>query len=397
MKLRSAASGAWGLLAQALSLTATFLPVAFQRSDALVVLVTFAAIATVVTPVMSLAAQVRIPAIVSAFNLRVQVIATTIACLIGGVAVFALVFFLESSWGAFGGLGPLVLASLCVSQAFFTLVYALLVRRGVYRDMMLGRLAYAAATLLFTAGVIATSGDGLYLCVAAAGGYIVGAFVSILMLRRTRSARPRRVGPRRMAMLAIRSARRSSALTVSLTIGAFAGQVGALVTPTLGDLSAAWALMMRVMSGFQTLGVVIIGSSVDARISAAARAKDAQAVRSSSRAAVLIGVGIGLLGAVVSVALAVILGATSRADSDFLVFLFAGLGFVGASIALAPIGRILGLVGRPAMRLLWDSLRCLMMMPALLLPTRGALAVLTVAGLLSFASYLALLKRDQSI
>lgn len=385
----------WGLLAQALSLASTFLPVFFQRSDALVVLVTSTAIATIVTPVMSLAAQVRIPSARTALSALMQTRASFATSAVFGVLV------LVSAWAIGDGMGvtqsgytAAVIAALCVSQSIFTIGYSILVRDGTYRNMMLARLAYAGTTFALTFWIVLEDGDGLALCIAAAGGYATGFLVAQLLRRRLPRPVKRQVPLRFFLHHLWRAFSGSLALTLSMTIGALAGQIGALVTPLLGSIAGAWALLIRVMSGFQTLGVVVIGSSIDARIASAARSRDDTALARAIRVANLVGAAVGTVGVLVSFVAVVGAEDAILRDPMFLSLVFALIGFVGSSIVLAPIGRILGLVGRPVLRLAWDSLRCAALAPALLIAEPASImTVLALGGLVSLISYYVLLRR----
>ncbi|WP_448719864.1 hypothetical protein [Microbacterium natoriense] len=387
-------NGSWGVLAQGFSLASTFLPVILNRSDALILLVAFTAIATIVTPGMSLAAQVRLPSIRTEFGTSVQTYASLITCGLGGILV------LVCAWGIGIALGSnqsaiaaLVLAALCVAQVLFSIGFALLVRRSSYRDMMLTRLAYAFATLVLTVWVTFAQGDGLGYCLAATGGYLTGFVVALLMLRKTPvGSRTRRLTLRTLSLQCLGAMRRSVALSVSLTIGAAAGQIGALVTPALGPLAGPWALAIRVMGGFQTLGGVVIGSNVDSRISTAARARDSYALHRSVRSAWIAGAMTGLA-SVFAVAGTAFFTSTMIPGTLIAFFSAAAVGFIGTNVVLAPVGRILGLVGRPSRRLLWDCVRCAMFAPALLVPKPElVMSVLTAAGIISLVSYFFLVR-----
>lgn len=385
-------AGGLGLLAQVFTLGATFLPIAWGAGEGLVVLVVATAVATIATPALSLAAQYRLPVAPNARDLMSGVVSSALACVVGAAIVAVVTFAVallsnsDQPWAWAAAVG-----GLSAAQAAFTIAMGVLVRANSYAGMMRARLAYGVTTFAATVAALLLGGSGLALCAAAAAGFVVGATLAtsdaVANLRARKMNRPgwkmREAGA---------YAWDARTLAASATVGAVAGQLGALVTPGLGPLSVAWATAIRVMSGFQTIGAVVVGAAIDTQLSRAVRTSDATTASAVSRRATLAGLGLGVVsvGAAV-VAIVWVAGGDSMRD---LAFLTAVILYCGTNVALAPIGRALGLLGQPRVRLMWDTARCAIFGVAFLLPAPTlVLLAFGLGGVLGYISYAILLRR----
>lgn len=382
----------WGLLSQALTLVATFLPVVWGVGDALVILVVSTAVSTVLTPFATLAAQYRLPISDSAGQLSMRTLVSALFAL-GTAAVVGMAIWLggsvvniddASGWA-------LAIGLLTLTQCAFTIVVALLIRVNSYPALMHSRLAYGFGTFGFTVAALLLGGGGLHLVAAVAGGYLVGSLTGFaLILRR---ARKHAMGRPALALRGGgRYAWESRTLAVSGAIGALAGQIGAIATPLLGPLSVPWAAVVRTTSGFQTVGVVVVGSAIDSEFARAIRNREHRAALTVVRRANMLGLAL----AVPAAAAAVAAGAftTSTAFEPLWIIAIAIVAYAGANTALAPIGRLLGLAGSPRLRLLWDVARCVGFGASLFVPSPWAIVLsFGLCSALALASYVLLVRR----
>lgn len=375
-----------GLVAQGFTLLASLLPVMFGRVDTLVTIVTLSAVSAILLAGASLAANQLIPVEVDTRATLERIGASTYWVLAAGVvialAASGIAQLTTGDWVNGASLGLLT-----ASNAAFIVVLAVLVWRKDFRGVMTTRLVYGvgAATLTLMA-CVADAPAAAYLCaLALAYVFAVAAVVRRHLrlwsagLSAIRLARP----DRRIEIVT-----RSTALVGALTTSAAASQAGALATPLLGPLSGAWAIVVRIMGGFQTLGAQIIGVSIDIRLASAVRSRDRQRTGRIVWTSSLLALCTGLTGGVIAVLCA---GLLVDVPPPSILFDVGAACFAAGQIALSPIGRSLGFIGPHWVRLIWEIVRLAATVAALIcFKDLSLILALAALSVLSFASYWAL-------
>jgi len=382
-----------GLAAQGFTLASTLLPIAFGDADALVLVVTAGALATVVTPALTMAAQHRLPVLDSVARVRSSVRAVATLAPIGASGVLLATFLiLQLSQTP----NPLQLAALiagiALTQSLFLYSLSLLTREDRPTILLAARLLYGVTLFLATLAVALAGGSGEAYCVATIAAYLV--VLLCLGIWRVHSIASVLSAP---VMTFIRDTRDelidSRMLVVSTSLGTLGGQVGALVTPTLGQFATSWAVAIRLMSGFQTLGSQTVGPLVDVRVARSLRARDHSAFSRQVRTANFLGLVIGV-GFVFACALALALTDALPRSGELVPFIAGAILFCGTGVALTPSARILGLAGKPSARLAWDSFRFAGGAAILLIPSATLqLWSLAALGLAIYVAYLSIVRR----
>ena len=379
--------GLAGLFAQGATLGASFTPLFWGRTEALVVLVVATAAASSLIPLLSLAASHTLPTFRDARTVdrRVRVVMIWTAGWVAlGAVAGTVVFVLPSGDRALGAV-IFAAAVLAGGQTLFTVALAVLARRGDFAIAMRVRLVYGVVALALTLGATVTDAAPALYVLAIAGGYY-GALTILVASRTRRAIQLLRGDGERSARLLFDALRGTWRLVLALTTGAVAGQVGALVTPALGAFAEAWAVVVRVTSGFQTVGLQIVGVATDIRVSRAVREVNAEAISAEIRRGTKLGLLLASVSAVVATGAAVVLDVGNQTGS------WASFGLCAAVYslsltALAPIGRVLGFVGNHWQRLSWEVSRLAVSLCAVLLLSEDALMV--SVALASLAAYLA--------
>lgn len=394
-RMRSMGSGAF---AQALTLGSTLLPVLWGRGEQLVLLVTASAVATCLVPLLTLAAPHRLPSIAEpraalrAASTASYIIAVgTILVLLGCLAVATWISGERDPWGI-----AVAIALLAGSQSAFTLVLAVQTWMLDASAVIMLRLIYGGTLFLATLAVTLSNGSGIAYCAAAALSYVLAA-IAFLMIRRDRIVAAFRSLKNASLSEILAEMRSAGVLTLATSIGTIGGQAGALATPLLGSAAVAWAVMIRIMSGFQAFGAQMLGATIDVKFASAIRRSDVDSARRTFARALAAGAVLSILFLVATAVSWWWTGAldVGSADSALAALACAAVVFGGTSVAVAPAGRQLGLVGAPYLRLAWDSIRFVGGGASLVaLSGSTLLFALAVVGLVTYIFYVVALSRS---
>ncbi len=379
-----ALNGGTGAVAQALTLGASIAPVLWGRTEALILVVTASGLVTTVIPALSLAVSHRVPAMRTREDVLTAVSHAAIVSLAGSatiIAGFATTAATTSTYYlAYVGCA---VGALSAGRALFTVTMASLTWMANYQLAMLLRLAYGAGALALTLAATVADADPVVYVLALAAAHL--AAVALLTTLRSNLFRHitqsvRATSPRQV----VGSVWASRTLIVSLTVGAFATSIAALATPLLGPYSEAWAVVVRIATGIQTVGAQVLGVALDIRVVRAMREDGRVTLTKEVRRSVVIGGALGIVGALLSVAAVIY-----TIDDYSTKLLLAGAIYSVAASAISPIGRMLGILGRARDRLIWDTTR-FVAATALLLWIREewllwGLVALTSASYISFA------------
>lgn len=391
---RMVRAGGLGATAQIFTLTASLVPVLFGRTEALVMLVTLTAVSTVLQPALTLASSHTLPMVSGAKNaarrLQSAFIFTVGGSIIAGIAIGVIALALGTASVQACGIG-LALFGLAASQAIFTLLVAWLTWQLDPLKIMRARFLYGVLSLALTVVVTLLDADPLFYVGAIAVAYLISAGAAVVPSLRTRNGLPHAAGAYsvRRQFAHVRGA---LSLVGALTAGAFAGQLAALAVPFVGPASEAWAAIVRVTSGFQTLGAQVVGVDLDVRLLASLRARDTLRIQRTMRTIILASVIIGVACAVVATPAGALLSNPQFLDSPLLALYAAcGVAYAFSAAAISPIGRMLGFVGRQQ-RMVWDGARFIFSSAAILfargLPLLLLVALITASAYVSYTWWL---------
>lgn len=383
-----------GLLAQAATLAASLVPVLWGRTEVVVFLVSVAAIATLLIPLLTNAATHRLPAIVQDHDFRLQLTAAIGSILIGSALAFVVILALLTQLGLSGALAfSIGTVALAASQSSYLLATATLTRQGTFRRTMILRLIYGLVSLVGTLIVTVLDLAATWYVFALVMGYVVALTVVVPGAKRSQvsTSRPSRQGLHRRDV--VRVWRAGLPLTFALTIGALAGQIPALITPLLGGLSGSWAIAIRVMGGFQTVGSQIMGVPIDIRLSERVRsgANAVEMVRGVNQAA---WVSLALSMAAAGVAVGAVALVAPPPESEAVLFGLIAI-TVMANVVLAPIGRLLAFFGGHRRQFYWELSRALV--AGFFAITLGGLLLMvgiTVVCIVAAVTYIALVRKQ---
>lgn len=386
-RLRAGAAEVWpGLLAQGLTFANLFIPILLGAQGQLVTLVQSTAIAAILVQTVTHAAPGRLPGLEdggAARRLRASALASSLTVsFILATAGFILTVIGPGKISILLG-GAVVLAA----QAVYTIYVAELTRLYNYRAIMAARLAYALVLVTLTAIVCVLRYEGFWLAVAAGVAFLAGGGAAALSARSSvRADRGARVRVRLADYIG--ELRTAAPLSLAYLLGGFSGQAGALALVGMGQFQAAWAVIVRMMNGMQTIGGQFLAPRADIEVARARRAEDEGALLRAVRRGMFVGLALSMATAVIAVAALIYSDISSNAVLSEFEVLFALLGYAAATTGMTVLGRTLGLVGSHRTRLIWETIRGVAF-GIVLLFVRGEylLVALGVVGLASVASY----------
>lgn len=386
-RARAGALEIWpGVLAQGLTFANLFVPIAFGAQEQLVALVQSTAIAAILVQTVTHAIPGRLPAIgnnLQARHLRISALFSSLSISLL-LAILGVILTLTQHRGTSIVLGgSIVLAA----QSYYTVYTSELTRQDNYGGILRARLAYAVPLILLTGLVSLIHVEGFWLAVAAAASFFSGGMAAAAASRRSsgkeRQARQNGAINRYFAELRV-----AAPLAFAYLLGGFSGQAGALALVGMGQFQPAWAVVVRIMNGMQTVGGQFLAPRADIDVGRSLRSSDAAGLGRGLKRAVAVGAVLAF-GTVVLAGLA--LAYSGIQVSDLLTdggLLVALLGYAGATTGITVIGRILGLVGRHWVRLVWEVARAVGF-GAIILLARGELLLIAlgILGFMSAATY----------
>lgn len=392
--LRVWTSGLWlGLIAQGASFGASMMPVVFGGASALVGVIMVTAPASLLLPVYTLSAASRIPAargkVEARWQLRLSLGALAV-CAVGLASVSLVVLGAERWLQSLWPLGAL----LSLSMGLYSVAYGLSVRTGLYRSMMKLRFVYGTTVFVGSLFVCLFVLTGPMLLVASSMAFLT-ASVSVFV------ERPWIVDDEMTAAVEADFSKPTfrglMALSLSQAAGNLFAQAGALGVHLLGTAAPMWSVVVRTVSGLQTIGDQLVAPRIDMVTARAVRGPNGGIDKSRSGTSA---VKVTILWTLISAAgVAAALLWTNYIARDGEVFysvsffiLIIGYSITGAG--LSPVARILVIQGRVRDRAAWDGFR--MLMAALLLlraDSQVFMIGLGLGGIVSFVWYLLLLRK----
>jgi hypothetical protein len=348
-------------------------------------------------PIALLAMPMRLP-LASIAQAEVLMLSTLMWMLAmsSGVLVLASVFHLLDFQLEFLSTEVVAMSGMfLVPQAVYSLFVAELVRCQRASVIFRSRLILGLCSLAFTLVACVFVGSGPSLLWATTFAFIVA---DCYLVGSAQPLRIIRAYERLDSSLGLGTVRDGWRLSVATVANSMAALAPAFILGTLGSSAGAWAVSLRVVSGFQTVGLQLLGPAIDMSVVKAARVGPASLDRTLFRSSVAAS-GLGLL-ASIAVGCA-LLFSKSRSPEFFLdaSMISASMLFAIGAAGLPPIDRIPGILGLERFRIWWDIARLLMTFamivfldPATLLLTLG---VLTTMSLPLYAQLVTRLARSQ--
>jgi len=371
-----------GLSAQGLTILSTLVPIAFDRLDAVIQLVTVMAVATALIPGLCLAVSSRLP-VVSDPTEAFAVVFASAATLALFSALFAAAGLLVVDIRSFA----LACSILIAAQGAYTISGAIATRNYDYALLMRMRLAYGLGVVVVTLICCVLNLEARAFVLAPASASAIAASLGLLAHIGRLSHHLGHLSWRGV----LRQVFQARSLTVAQFLSGYSGQVGAIAAAGLGPLAASWAISVRFTAGFQTVASQILAPSVDIDVSRAIREPEDGALRRAVMRGSLMGGALALVAAPVVLALCLLLGAEEIGARETAALCFGVIGYQVLSVWLLPSERVMGLLGGQQTRLIWDGLRAAALAPVLLLNSGIAKAVwLGVVGTLFYIAYMAI-------
>lgn len=383
-----------GLIAQLMTMLASFLPIFFGLFEALVFIVQCSAIASILIGLSTVGAQALFPVCDDpSRELGLYVWSSiTLSSLTAGL--LALLQWTDNGLTSANGLwlaGPLLCA-----QSLYLVTVAIFVRAGDYRQLMRSRLYYAAVYLVGCLGLCLVRAPGTAFILMATGAFMLGSLPAFL--------HPSAAGYRLRSVICyallipsnfVLFARRAG-LLVGYLLGGLATQLPSVLLPSLGEFAPLWAVLVRVSGGVQTVALQLVAPVTDIRLSNALREGDRQSVC----ATLGWGMRVGLLLALLTGLGSAVLGWTAKGGAsatDVAVFGLAVIGFGMTSSFLGPINRSLVMAGGERSQLVWNAVRLLATLACFLwLSVPWLLVGLAVVGVMSAPAYAILVHKHAS-
>jgi len=381
-----------GVLAQGLTFANLFIPILLGAEAQLVVLVQSTAIAAILVQTVTHAAPGRLPSITdgpAAKRIRLAALVSS-AFASGALAVVGIALTLAGTGVVSIWLGGAVVLA---AQALYTVYVAELTRQFNYRGILIARLAYAILLVVLTTVVCLLRAPGFWLAVAASFSFLAGGLAALVAGRRSLqgSGSITRQSPLKAYLLDVRVA---APLSFAYLLGGFSGQAGALALSGLGALQPAWAVVVRIMNGMQTIGGQFLAPRADIDVARAARTEASPSVPFALRKALMVGVALACGTAVLATAALLYSGVPLHDAVEELELLVALAGYAALTTGVTVVGRTLGLIGSHRTRLSWEALRAMGFGVVLLFAREELLLVLLGAlGMFFSLSYVILCLR----
>lgn len=372
-------------MAQALTVSATLIPVGFNRLDAVVQLVSVMATASAVIPGLSLAIASRLPVISGGKRAR-SVVAGSLMLLGVAAAIGAVIGLLVPPARAF----CFATAILVLAQGSYTVSSAIATRDYDYARLMWMRLTYGIAVVAGTVGACVANLTPYEFVIAPVIASFLAAWLGVWGRARVYPGIRQDLAPANMW----RQFTGSRSLTFSQILSGYSGQVGAIVSAALGPYAAPWAVAVRFTAGFQTVATQIIAPTVDIDVARSVREPSEGALSRAVRRGSVVGAILASVSAPIVVGLALLLAGEGIRQGNVLPLLFGIVGYQVFSVWLLPSERVMGLLGGQRMRLRWDALRALTLLPVLFIDSDSVKVIwLGGVGLTFYTAYMALCRR----
>lgn len=355
-----------GLVAQLSTGLASFLPVLFGASDALVDIIQVTAPVALLVPIVSLAASSRIPASIGRREAVASVFVS--AAFLTFVCVLALAVDLALFAHRFGGKFLFLSGvALLFGQGLYGIVQGVLTRVNRYGDLMRFRLAYGVTALFVTFLMCLFSARGSVFVLAnalaftAASGF--GAF-RVRDLWSRRGWRDLRVvgGGAGLVRVSVGCLRRGLVLGASYSAGGVYAQASSVLVSLFGAGASAWSVAVRISSGMQTIGEQIVGPKLDMMVIASRsdvpRGCRGQGVRGTLNSYArwsLLWAAVAAIAIALGVAWVWLLSPSTIVLGRGLVF--AMVGYLCTTVGISPVMRVLGIAGLVRERVSWDTFR----------------------------------------
>jgi hypothetical protein len=379
-----------GFAAQGLTLAAAIFPIFIGRDDVLVYLLTVTAPVTIIVHAVVLGAQTRLPMAeetqcLTRLSSSLSGILLASACL----SMAFVYFFLSSNDLRFQRV-VLGIFLLLPCQALYSLLLALATAELAYSKLMYARLFYGVFTFVgtFIAGLLGA--PPLTFLAMAALGYLCGAIP--IVWRRLSWTAIRKISTPVFSFCGFGTEISAARYVIAASlVSGLGSQIGALVIPLVPSHEiGAWAAVVRIMSGLQTVGGQILGPKLDIGFVAGTRHPSSGLIKRIWHRGLIVGTCLGAV-CVVSTGVAV---AWIDWSSFGISLAVAIVGYSATSVFLAPIDRSLTLLGGQRERLVWDVVRAVAGMAIVVwAPSNLVLIILGAVGAGSLLSYLFLLGR----
>ncbi|WP_431816626.1 hypothetical protein [Gordonia jacobaea] len=389
-----------GVLAQALAVSAGFLPLFFNMGSVVAFVLVASAISNLLVGSATLAVAYRLPVLGNSsgsnsamsgsrlgFPWKASRDSTAalvaLGIFVGGcLAVGAVLVVCEVSFGTVVMCGGVIL----LGQGIFQITQTVAVTFDSYVVAMRMRLIYGFSTFILSLLCCVLALNAIWFAFSVSAGYAVAALVGLCSLH----AGPvwlesvRRFQPSYFIKYAIEG----RTLFFGQLINGVALQAGAIATASMGSLAAAWAVSCRVSGGLQTTAGQIVAPAIDARVARHMRSGDVHSVARSVRLGSLIGLILVFACGFVTLGILTYFNLTPSASDSAVVFWIAVIGFNCLQIVCMPIDRVLAFMGGARLRLLWACVRLLGVVFALVMNDLEAfLVVLGVTGLIGTSMY----------
>lgn len=345
-----------GVLAQALTLAASFLPIIAHQDEVLIFVLGVTAPTIVVAQFATLAVAVRLPVLDR--SQAVPVLATSLVMLAlcaTAILGLALLLFVAIGDGDYGK-HLLAIAILLLGQGLYICTQAALTRDGKDAGVLQLRLVYAGFLFVLTSMLCFMHASAVLFVVATSTSYVIASF-SVLATQLRRCAIFLNLAARSPWRAHADAARGGLSSSLAFTLAAVSAQAGALSIPSLGSMAQPWAIVTRIGSGFQTVGGQILAPSIDVKVSQSRRDSSVAGMSTALKGSILWS---GLLGSLYLGAVGLALVYTGQVPTEkFAMFalVVAVVGYGLTSVILSPIDRALSLMGGSAARLTWDIAR----------------------------------------
>jgi len=336
-----------------------------------------ASIVSVLAHPATLSAATRLPSVSSRAHALSAIASSLIALVIFSTAVVA-----ASATFLYLGLdGPaeiaLLTALMLLPQGIYVIAFAESIRRLEYSTMASLRLTYGVIVALATlaACIFQPTGFGLV------GAYAVASLLSaaITAIRMSRARFVRAIWQEASLSRSLQLARANWRFSLALTFGNISSQAPGLVVAQLGTLSAPWAVMTRVGSGFQTLGGAVVGPAIDIATSAAVHRGDRSGLRGTLARGSVIGALLSV-GALIAIGISLLWVGEPISNRDTVILIVSSLLFWAPQVYLSTVGRMLAIIGAGRLQLGLDTGRVIITIASLLL-LRGETLLLAVSAL----------------
>lgn len=381
-----------GALAQLVSFIAVVLPILFRDTDALVLLVSSSALATLLVTFFGFSSQSLVPAstspnvaltrsLIGATGLILQFVIFTTLSIFVGEQVSSLIF---------------ITSLLCLCQGFFILALSISTYFGTVQVFYGSRVIYSF-TLLTGNAICGFLSYGPYVyALVPSVAYVAGTIFFIFSLNRSNQFLTQSISSiRSLYPSFFHQIKLSFRLVLAVSLGTFVTQLPAIVVAFLGPYREAWSVVIRLSSGFQTIAGQVITPIVIESVVKARNASDRKKVQHIIRSAYIAGAFLALI-----MFLTVLLGLYWQdgivlTSLQWTILYFCILAESAFTLFSSTTSRLLEIVGGTRQRLRWEFWRVFFTILLLfLIAVPNWLLYFSVFSLVSRICYLILLRKQ---